>query len=92
MTELLETAPGAVVDKEAVGGVDMGGEFGVDCTIGLKQGVCSSEECCKGPWIGAWETPKVYITIADDVGFFVDLMANIRSEGENGEAIGAFQA
>lgn len=47
VTELLEAAPGAIVDKEAVGGVDIRGEFGVDCAVGLKQGACSSERCCK---------------------------------------------
>lgn len=47
VTELLEAAPGAIVDKETVCGVDMGGEFGIDGAISLKQGVRSSERCCK---------------------------------------------
>ena len=47
VTELLEAALGAIVDKEAVGGVDMGQEFGVARAIGLKQGVCIAEGCCK---------------------------------------------
>ena len=48
-TDFLQAALGAIVDKEAVGGVEMGQEFGVDRAIGLKQGICSAEGCCKSP-------------------------------------------
>ena len=58
--------------------------------IGSKQGVRSAEGGCKSPRIGAWGTPKIYIAIADNVGFFVDLTAEIGREGEDGEAMGAF--
>ena len=47
VTELLEAAPGAIVDEETVVRVDIGGDFSIDRPVGLKQGVCSSEECCK---------------------------------------------
>ena len=36
VTELLEAAPGAIVDEETVGGVDIGGDFGIDRPVGLK--------------------------------------------------------
>ena len=47
ITELLEAVPAAIVDKEAVCGVNMRGYFGIDRAVGLKQGVCSSERFCK---------------------------------------------
>ena len=45
VTELLEAALSAIMDKEAVGGVNMGRDFGVDRAIGLKQGVCIAKGC-----------------------------------------------
>ena len=47
VTESLETTVGAIVDKEAVGGINPGREFSVDGAVCLKQGVCVFEVFCK---------------------------------------------
>lgn len=44
------------------------------------------------PRFRAGPTHKVYITVSDDVGLFIDLMADVGWEGEDGESMGAFQA
>ena len=49
VTESLEATMGAIVNKEAVGGVDVGHEFVVDGVIGEKQGICIAEGGFKSP-------------------------------------------
>ena len=86
----MEAAPGAIVGKEAVGGIDMRGDFGVDRAVSLKQGVCSSEICCKSVLTSTWDTPQVYIAIANNVGFLVNLKTEIGWEGEDEGTMSAF--
>ena len=58
----------------------------------MEQGKGILEISLECPRFSAWQTPKVYITVSDDVGLFIDLMADVGWEGEYGESMGTFEA